>query len=94
MNYTCRIRCLYSSVVERQTCIPKVHGSNPVDDQYVFCCMFSGRIVDGVVCYKDRLVIPLELKQEVLDAIHAAHHQGVSGMNNRVEQSVYWPSIT
>ena len=50
-------------------------------------------VVDGVVCYKGRLIIPVVLRQEVLDAIHAAH-QGVSGMNNRVEQSVYWPGIT
>jgi hypothetical protein len=53
----------------------------------------SLHVVDGVVCYKGRLVIPATLRQEVLDAIHAAH-QGVSGMNNRVDQAVYWPSIT
>ena len=50
-------------------------------------------VVDGVVCYKGRLIIPMVLRQEVLDVIHAAH-QGVSGMNNRLDESVFWPSIT
>ena len=42
-------------------------------------------VVDGVMCYKTRLVIPAKLKEEVLTILHAAH-QGVSGMTNRVEQ--------
>ena len=49
-------------------------------------------VVDGVVCFKGRLVIPPVLRQEVLDVIHAAH-QGVSGMHNRVDQAVFWPGI-
>ena len=40
-------------------------------------------VVDGVMCYKTRLVIPAKLKEEVLTILHAAH-QGVSGMTNRV----------
>ena len=50
-------------------------------------------VVDGVVCYKGRLVVPSILRHEIMAAIHAAH-QGVSGMNNRVAQSVFWPGIT
>ena len=50
-------------------------------------------MVAGVVCYKDRVVIPVKLRQQVLDTIHAAH-QGVSGMVGRVEDSVFWPGIT
>ena len=49
--------------------------------------------MDGVACYKGRLIIPATLKKEILGAIHATH-QGVSIMNNRVEQSVFWPGIT
>ena len=50
-------------------------------------------VVGGIVCYKDRIVIPTMLRQQVLEAIHAAH-QGGSGMISRVEDSVFWPGIT
>ena len=50
-------------------------------------------ILDGVICYKDRIVIPSALQKNVLEVIHGAH-QGVSGMVNRVEESVFWPGIT
>jgi hypothetical protein len=47
----------------------------------------------GVVCYKDRAVIQIRLRQQVLETIHAAH-QGVSGMISRVENTVFWPEIS
>ena len=50
-------------------------------------------VVGGVVCYKDRVVIPSKLRSKVLNIIHGAH-QGVSGMISRVEDSVFWPGIT
>ena len=50
-------------------------------------------IVDGVVCYKDRVVIPADLRTQVLGTLHSAH-QGVTGMVNRAEQTVFWPGIT
>ena len=49
-------------------------------------------IVDGVVVYKDRVVIPKSLRPEVLEILHSAH-QGVVGMKNRARQSVYWPGL-
>ena len=48
---------------------------------------------EGVLCYKNRVVIPTELRQQVLQTLHAAH-QGVTGMTNRAEQAVFWPGIT
>ena len=39
---------------------------------------------DGVLWYKDRVVIPGKLKQRVLDVLHSAH-QGVVGMNCRAQ---------
>ena len=49
--------------------------------------------VDGVILYKDRIVIPPSLRDEVLEALHAAH-QGVTSMVARAETSVFWPGIT
>ena len=48
---------------------------------------------DGVALYKDRVIIPPSLRQEVLAALHSAH-QGVSMMTARAEASVFWPGIT
>ena len=49
--------------------------------------------VDGVILYKDRVVIPPSLREECLSALHSAH-QGVSSMIARAEGSVFWPGIT
>ena len=49
--------------------------------------------VDGIIVYKDRIVIPPVLRQDVLEALHAAH-QGISSMTARAEASVFWPGIT
>ena len=49
--------------------------------------------IDGVVLYKDRIIIPPSLREEVLSALHAAH-QGVTSMISRAESSVVWPGIT
>ena len=49
--------------------------------------------VDGVIMYKERIVIPPKLRQEVLNSLHAAH-QGVTAMQARAESSIFWPGIT
>ena len=49
--------------------------------------------INGVICYKGRLVVPSRLRSEALEVIHSAN-QGCSGMNNRIEQAVFWPQIT
>ena len=48
---------------------------------------------DGVVLYKDRVVIPPPLRPRILDALHSAH-QGVSQMCSRAESSFFWPGMT
>lgn len=49
--------------------------------------------IDGVIIYKNRIVIPLSLRPSILGALHASH-QGVSSMVARAEASVFWPGIT
>ena len=48
---------------------------------------------DGVVIYKDRIVIPPSLRNACLTALHAAH-QGTSAMTARAEAAIFWPGIT
>ena len=50
-------------------------------------------VVDGVLMYGLRAVIPPKLRDEVCAHLHSAH-QGVSQMNNRASDCVFWPGIT
>ena len=50
-------------------------------------------IYDGVVMYKDRVVVPPSLQKSVLASIHAAH-QGCTSMTSTAESTVFWPNIT
>jgi hypothetical protein len=48
---------------------------------------------DGVVIYKNFIVIPPSLRPSCLSALHAAH-QGTSVMTSKAEASIFWPGIT
>jgi hypothetical protein len=50
-------------------------------------------VVDGVLMCGLRAVIPPKLREEVIAHLHSAH-QGVSQMNNRASECVFWPGIT
>ena len=56
---------------------------------------FKGHLTstDGVVLYKDRIVIPVALRGRIIENLHSAH-QGVSGMLSRAQTIVFWPGIT
>ena len=45
-----------------------------------------------MVLYKERIVIPASLRQEVLDVLHSSHG-GVSSMVARASRSVWWPGM-
>ena len=49
--------------------------------------------VDGVILYKNRIVIPPSLRQHVLTVLHSAH-QGVTSMKAHADSTVFWPGIT
>ena len=49
-------------------------------------------VVDDVIVYRNRTVIPTSLRSEVIKILNSAH-QGVVGMKNRARQSVYWPGL-
>ena len=48
---------------------------------------------DGVIMYKDRLVIPPSLRDQILSSLHSAH-QGITSMCSHAESKVFWPGIT
>ena len=49
--------------------------------------------VDGVIMYKDRIIIPPSLRHNVLATLHSAH-QGETAMLSRATSTVFWPGIT
>jgi len=49
--------------------------------------------VDGVIIYKDRIVVPPSLRCDILSALHS-DHQGFSSMTSRAETSLFWPGLS
>ena len=49
--------------------------------------------LDGVIFYRDRIVIPPSLRAKALSYLHSAH-QSVTQMTSRAEGSFFWPGIT
>ena len=50
-------------------------------------------LTDGVILYKDRVVVPSVLRAAVVNTLHAAH-QGVSAMLARAQAIVFWHSMS
>merc|ERR1711923_631715 len=50
-------------------------------------------IVDGVVLYNDRVVIPAALRKRTLETLHSAH-QGVSTMQLRAQAIMFRPGMS
>ncbi len=53
----------------------------------------SLHVAEDVILFGDRVVIPLSLREQVLQILHSAH-QGVSAMESRARTIVFWPGIT
>ena len=67
------------------------HSTNPAIRGY-----FNGKehlwIASDIIMFKDRIVVPPQLRQQVLMLLHSAH-QGTEGMRARAATAVYWPGI-
>ena len=48
--------------------------------------------LDGVILFKDWIVIPPSLRNDVLAALHSAH-QGTPQMTAKAELPIFWPGI-
>ena len=62
-----------------------------LQEYYQFCDHLY--TVEGVILYKDRIVIPHSLRQHILATLHSAH-QGVTSMTAQAESTIFWRSIT
>ena len=48
--------------------------------------------MDGVVIFRDRVVIPPALRDDCLQFLHSAH-QGTTMMQAKADASIFWPGI-
>ena len=62
----------------------------------VICCFWPMRdelySIDGVILKDEKILIPLPLRAETLECLHAAH-QGVNGMLANTRQRLFWPGM-
>ena len=64
------------------------------DDIAAFCTYRDSlNVTDGVILYRDRIVVPPSLRDKVLRILHSGH-QGVSSMESRARSIVFWPGMT
>ena len=49
--------------------------------------------IDGVILYKDNIVIPLSFRENILNILHSVH-QSVAPMLLQTISTVFWPGIT
>lgn len=73
--------------------LPEAITEMPTETQEYYPFRHGLCTIEGVILYKERVVIPLALRESVLDSLHAAHH-GITAMQARAECSVFWPGIT
>ena len=82
--------CLLHTILEG---FPSEKKRLPIEIHNYFPFREDLSIVDGVVMFGDRIVVPPVLREPILETLHSAH-QGTSSMTSRAQASVFWPGIT
>ncbi|KAK3085333.1 hypothetical protein FSP39_001659 [Pinctada imbricata] len=58
-----------------------------------FSSRYEISISDGILLYRDRLIIPEAMREDVLKAIHTGH-LGLNKCRERAKLSVWWPGLS
>ena len=60
------------------------------------CCYFTVKdqlsVVDNLLLYGNRIVVPHSMREEILGKVHTGH-QGIQRCHLRVATSVWWPEV-
>ena len=65
----------------------------PVEIKEYWDIQHSLNVVNGVVLYNDRIVVPHSLRKQVIENLHS-EHQSVTSMTSRAMSTVFWLGIT
>ena len=71
---------------------PATHSLTPLGIRQFFTVKDDLWLDNGIIMFKDRMVVPMVARKKVLRSLHAAH-QGMDGMRARAAISVYWPGM-
>ena len=84
---------IISNLVRHIKCgFPKSKKEMPEDIQNFWDVRDNLYVHGDVVLYKDRIVIPGQLRSRIVENLHSAH-QGVTSMFSRAQSTVYWPGM-
>ena len=72
---------------------PKRAKDVPEEIKQYFSVRGQLSVIDNKLIYRDRLVIPSSMREDILNRIHEGH-QGLTKCRERAIQSVWWPGIT
>ena len=78
-------------MIEQDT-MPEFRDELPLDIREFHKLKNDLCTADGVIIYRDRTVIPPSLREDVLQALHAAH-QGTTSMQLHADSTVFWPGL-
>ncbi len=71
---------------------PESHKINPdLKELYNVRSLLS--VSDGLLLYRDRLVIPKEMRKDMLEKIHNGH-PGVTKSRLKAQEAIWWPNIS
>ncbi len=76
---------------DKQLIFPASDSSKLVREAHT--SRFKLTVADDIVMCNNRVVVPKEMQQAVLEELHAAH-QGQERAMQRARQTVYWPGMT
>ena len=71
---------------------PDYYKDVSVDAQPYFANRYSLSMVNGVLTYLDRIVIPGSMQNDILEKLHSSH-QGIVKSKQLASYSVWWPTV-
>jgi hypothetical protein len=72
---------------------PKNQRDCPESVLPYFSHRFELSVVDNLVVYRNRIVVPSSIQRDVLSRVHDIGHFGISKCKDRIQSAVWWPCV-